>query len=97
MLLKPLSKYHYQKAAQDIIQETSDPAAATSEAIFERGNKTLAENLAMYAQRPRKVPRIAGKLATGRAFALSKVNKRNGKLTPGSRMTARRFRRLNAH
>ena len=75
MLLKQLSRFHYQKAASDIIQETGDPAAATAEAIFERGNKTLAENLAMYAQRPRKVPRIAGRLATGRAFSLSQVKR----------------------
>ena len=76
MLLKQLSRFHYQKAASDIIQETGDPAAATAEAIFERGNKTLAENLAMYAnERPRKVPRIAGRLATGRAFSLSQVKR----------------------
>lgn len=70
MLLKPLSKYHYQKAAQEIIAETGDPAAATAEAIYERGNKTLAENIAQYDNRPRKIPHVEGKLATGRAFSL---------------------------
>jgi hypothetical protein len=96
MLLKSLSKFHYQKAAQEIIQETGDPAAATAEAIFERGNKTLAENKAMYENRPRKIPRVEGKLATGRAFAMTQVKRpRNiGKPAIVSRMTARRFRRL---
>jgi hypothetical protein len=96
-LLKQLSRFHYQKAASDIIQETGDPEKATAEAIFERGNETLAENLAQYAQRPRKVPRICGRLATGRAFSLRQVKKRSGKVQPGSRASARRMRRLYAH